>query len=218
VTSTAFSDKIDSGVTQSWGRFRYTETDLYLIGTNLDKNTLLKQLETTDPYLYKAIKQINFYSIKGSNEFNKLDELNKMNSSLKTKGKNPGKYKGKAISQKTLDKKKSITDFKESIDIKNYQTKVQLLNDYIAYCKEQDITPVSKNTLFKDIPLLSKVELALNSATEFKVDTYNNGAIYNSTEDWYTYYKRWAKKNKLKIAPLPVFKTVKFKNNIKDTK
>jgi hypothetical protein len=200
--SIAFVDnKITAGITQSFGRFRYNETQLILVGDNLSEEKIVEQLKEIDPYLFNTIKKVIFKEFNGTAVINKIEGL-LVSASEKDR--------------KTLDKKQSVIDFSKTIDIKTYQTKIQLFNDYTAYCEDNQLKPVSKNTLHKELPILSKEELAYNSALNFKTKTYNNGAVYESIGEWYSYYKKDCKQNKLKIASKELFTNIKVKGGNND--
>jgi hypothetical protein len=205
--SIAFSDVVNPGVTQSFGRFRNNLTQLILVGININKETVMKQFKETDPYLYEKIENKTiFIEANGMADINKHSIIERKLQTENTKGKSIGQN----ISQKTIDKKQSIIDFSKTIDIKKYQTKVQLLNDYISYCSDNDLPPVSKNTLFKELPLPSKEKIALYNATYFKTKTHANGADYKNNDEWFAYYVKYCKKNKLKVTTKEIFINIKL--------
>lgn len=132
--SVAFSDKVNSGVTQSWGRFRYTEVDLYLVGIDLDKETVMSELQHTDTYLYEAIKEVKVYKINGTGMYSRVKDTLKISSR--------GKRVGKAVGKNTKDKRQSAEEF----------LKIHPKGGFIAYkkwCEENNKKTIGKTVFFK---------------------------------------------------------------------
>lgn len=164
-----FSKSISANTLQIMARFRKSPTDIVLIVNNKSKSDVIKELTFYDKGFMSSHKDVVKYDcVSNGTEYNELNitkstsKGDKVGKAInKAKGLAKGKAKGKAISQKTIDKNKSIELYISS----NTQSK-RSYADYLKYCKENNLMNVSRNTYKNKIDKIDNIEEI--------VEIYNN--------------------------------------------
>jgi hypothetical protein len=170
-----FSKSISANTLQVMARFRKSPTDIVLIVNNKSKADVLKELTFYDKGFMSSHKDVVKYDcVSNGTEYNELNitrSTSKGDKVGKAINKAKGLAKGKAISQKTIDKNKSIELYISS----NTDSKKSYAN-YLRYCKENNLISVSRNTYKNKVKTIE--------ANQENIVETNNKPIYEAIEEY----------------------------------